>query len=183
MRFNYPEEEYGQVSLWQVFKRVCKTYRDSFLLIHVMNSWLLSPFSTWKVRPWVLKKIGCHVGKGVYVGDNVRVDSGHSDFPAKRDLGGFERFGASKPTLIHCNGAVIKEFPISTTKIFGREMVYSGGGYFRFFPLGFVKIPGTLKNRYLRYIKSNIGRKLALGKLQNLLSTESFVNLAQADHI
>ncbi len=79
MGFNYPEDEYGQVSLWKVFKRVCKTYRDSFLLIHVMNSWLLSPFSTWKVRPWVLKKIGCHVGKGVYVGDNVRVDSGHAD--------------------------------------------------------------------------------------------------------
>jgi hypothetical protein len=28
---NYSEEEYGQVSLWEVVKRVAKTYRDGFL--------------------------------------------------------------------------------------------------------------------------------------------------------
>lgn len=26
-----------------------------------------------------MKKIGCHVGKDVFVGDNVRIDSGHAD--------------------------------------------------------------------------------------------------------
>ena len=76
---NYSEEEYGNVSLWRVFKRVCKTYRDAFLLKFLMNSWLLSPLSPRKVRPWVLKKIGCHVGKDIFVGDNVRIDSGHTD--------------------------------------------------------------------------------------------------------
>ena len=29
---NYPEEEYGQISLWIVVKRIYKTYRDTFLL-------------------------------------------------------------------------------------------------------------------------------------------------------
>lgn len=76
---NYPEEEYGQVSLWQVFKRVCKTYRDGFLLKFVMNSWLLNPIAPRKVRPWVLKKIGCHVGKDVFIGSRVWIDSGHAD--------------------------------------------------------------------------------------------------------
>ena len=42
---NYSEEEYGQVSLWKVIKRVAKTYRDGFLLKYMMNSWLLSPIS------------------------------------------------------------------------------------------------------------------------------------------
>ena len=79
MGFNYSEEEYGQVSLWVVFKRVFKTYRDSLLLKFVMNSWLLSPFLPRKIRPWVLKKIGCHIGKDIFVGDNVRVDAGHSN--------------------------------------------------------------------------------------------------------
>ena len=79
MGFNYPEEEYGQVSLWQVFKRICKTYRDGFLLKFVMNSWLLDPFAPRKVRPWVLRKIGCHVGKDVFIGSQVWVDSGHAD--------------------------------------------------------------------------------------------------------
>ncbi len=77
--FNYSEEEYGQVSLWQIFKRVCKTYHDAFLMKFVMNSWILSPFAPRKVRPWVLKKIGCHVGKDIFVGDNVRIDTGHAD--------------------------------------------------------------------------------------------------------
>ena len=76
---NYSEEEYGQVSLWGVIKRACKTYRDGFLLKFVMNSWLLSPILPRKVRPWVLKKIGCKVGKDIFVGDSVKIDSGHAD--------------------------------------------------------------------------------------------------------
>ena len=77
--FHYSEEEYGQVSLWEVVKRVHKTYRDSFLLKYFMNSWLLSPFEPRKIRPWVLKTIGCHVGKGCFIGDNVKIDTGHAD--------------------------------------------------------------------------------------------------------
>lgn len=76
---NYSEEEYGQVSLWKVIKRVAKTYRDGFLLKYMMNSWLLSPISPRKLRPWVLRKIGCKVGKDVFIGDSVKVDSGHAD--------------------------------------------------------------------------------------------------------
>ena len=83
--FNYSEEEYGQVSFWGVVKRVHKTYRDSFLMKFVMNSWLLSPFLPRRVRPWVLKRVGCHVGKGCYVGDNVRIDTGHSDMITLED--------------------------------------------------------------------------------------------------
>lgn len=76
---NYSEEEYGQVSLWTVFKRVCKTYRDGFLVKFIMNSWILDPIAPRKIRPWVLKKIGCHVGKDIFIGDNVRLDEGHSN--------------------------------------------------------------------------------------------------------
>lgn len=82
---NYSEKEYGQVSLWIVIKRVHKTYRDSFLMKFVMNSWLLSPFLPRRVRPWVLKRVGCHVGKGCFVGDNVRIDTGHSDMITLED--------------------------------------------------------------------------------------------------
>ena len=76
---NYSEAEYGQVTLWRVIKRVHKTYRDAFLLKYTMNSWLLSPIAPRKVRPWVLKKIGCHVGKDIFVGDSVKIDAGHAD--------------------------------------------------------------------------------------------------------
>lgn len=76
---NYSEEEYGQVTLWQVFKRVLKTYRDSFLLNYFMHSWLLAPIEPRKLRPWVLRKIGCHIGKDIFIGDNVHIDAGHAD--------------------------------------------------------------------------------------------------------
>lgn len=76
---NYSEEEYGQVSIWGVFKRVMKTYRDGFLMIHVMDSWLLSPLLPRKIRPAILRTIGSKVGKDVFVGDHVRVDVGHAD--------------------------------------------------------------------------------------------------------
>lgn len=76
---NYSEEEYGQISFWDVVKRTYKTYRDGFLLKFIFNSWILSPIGPRKVRPWVLKKIGCHMGKDTFVGDHVIVDSGHAD--------------------------------------------------------------------------------------------------------
>ena len=76
---NYSKEEYGQVSIWQVIIRTVKTYKDGFLLKFVMESWLLSPLLPRKIRPMVLKSIGCHVGRNIFVGDHVRIDSGHAD--------------------------------------------------------------------------------------------------------
>jgi polysaccharide deacetylase family protein (PEP-CTERM system associated) len=140
-----------------------------------------------------------------------------SVFPVKRDFGGFPGFGQQVPSLISYSGLTIKEFPMTMTRIMGQDVAYSGGGYFRFFPLSFIrekmskadyvmtyfhiedfiteknvvtskeeyeryfKEPGTLKNRYIRYLKSNIGKKGAMDKLLKLLATECFDNLASAD--
>lgn len=142
-----------------------------------------------------------------------------SVFPAVRDFGGFNEFGQKSPTVVFSNTAHIKEFPICTTKLLGKEVAYSGGGYFRFFPLKYVKNrmaessynmtyfhisdlvpestgvipkadyemyfkePGTLKNRYTRYFKSNLGKKTAFSKMMKLIETEYFVNLEQADQM
>ena len=62
-----------------------------------------------------------------------------SIFPAVREFGGFVHFGEKTPCIVEHNGIRIKEFPICTTKVLGKQMAYSGGGYFRFFPLGFVE--------------------------------------------
>lgn len=142
-----------------------------------------------------------------------------SIYPAERDFGGFDTFGQNKPTLVHCGHATFKEFPVRLTSVWGHEVAFSGGGYFRFFPLRFVKkemvkadytmtyfhiadlipeasgvmnkkafeeyykIPGTLKNRYLRYVKTNLGKKNAFPKMLELLNTEDFVNIEQADNL
>ena len=140
-----------------------------------------------------------------------------SIFPAARDFGGFPHFGQKTPCVVEYNSVCIKEFPICTTKVMGKEMAYSGGGYFRFFPLGFVekemknspyamcyfhigdlipeshgvmskedyeayfKDPGTLKARYTRYLKSNLGKKAAFQKMMRLIDEMVFVNLQQVD--
>lgn len=62
-----------------------------------------------------------------------------SVFPASRDFGGFSSFGHKEPVIINHGGIHIKEFPICTTRLLGKEFAYSGGGYFRLFPLWFVK--------------------------------------------
>lgn len=79
MGLNFPEEEYGQVSFSQVVGKVFATYRNAFLMKHLMNNTLLSPLNPRKVRPWVLRKIGCHVGKDVFIGSEVWIDTGHAD--------------------------------------------------------------------------------------------------------
>lgn len=140
-----------------------------------------------------------------------------SIFPVTRDFGGFPNFEQKTPCLIEYKGIQIKEFPICTTMFFGKEIAYSGGGYFRFFPLGFVehemkknsyvmcyfhigdlmpefsrvmskkayedyfKEPGTLKSRYVHYIKNNLGKKNALHKLMHLIDETMFIDLRQAD--
>lgn len=66
------------------------------------------------------------------------IERDSSIFPANRDFGGFSSFNEKVPTLVSYNGIEIKEFPIPTKNIFGKNMAYSGGGYFRFFPLSFI---------------------------------------------
>lgn len=76
--FNYSEEEYGQVSLWRVIKQFFGNIRRKFL--QSMMDWvILEPFLPRKLRPFLLKRIGCKVGKDVFVGDYVRIDLNHSD--------------------------------------------------------------------------------------------------------
>lgn len=45
----------------------------------------------------------------------------------------------------------------------------------------YFKEPGSLKNRLIRYVKSNAGRGDVLGKLQKLLSDNQFVSIQQAN--
>lgn len=73
----------------------------------------------------------------VLTGNGIERDA--SIFPAARSFGGFANFGQKTPCLIDYNGIQIREFPICTAKVLWKEMAYSGGGYFRFFPLDFVK--------------------------------------------
>lgn len=145
------------------------------------------------------------------------IENDSSVFPAARDFGGFPAFSSQEPCTIKYDGIELKEYPISMTTVMGKQVAYSGGGYFRFFPLNFVKghmakskytmcyfhigdllpekggvlskekyetyykEPGTLKNRYIRYIKTNLGKKSAWGKLEKLVLQMEFANIKHAN--
>jgi polysaccharide deacetylase family protein (PEP-CTERM system associated) len=145
------------------------------------------------------------------------IENDSSVFPAARDFGGFPAFSSQVPCTIKYAGIELKEYPISMTSFMGKQVAYSGGGYFRFFPLGFVKDrmaksdytmcyfhindllpekkgvksreefeayykePGTLKNRYKRYIKMNLGKKGAWNKLEKLIQQMDFANIEKVN--
>lgn len=75
---NYSEVEYGQVSLFRV---IGKFFGNMFkkLLCNMMEWAIFEPIAPRSLRPLILKTIGCHVGKDIFVGDHVVVDSGHAD--------------------------------------------------------------------------------------------------------
>lgn len=141
-----------------------------------------------------------------------------SVFPVSRDFGGFPEFTKIEPTVVKYNGIEIHEYPIATAHVFGKEIAYSGGGYFRFFPYRFVEKemkkapysmtyfhlgdlnpvvssvmsresyesyfgePGTVKARYLRYLKTNIGVSGNKKKLFKLLRKVGFSNIEQVEN-
>lgn len=51
-----------------------------------MMDWaILEPFAPRKLRPCLMRRMGCHVGKGCFIGDHVRIDTGHADMITLED--------------------------------------------------------------------------------------------------
>lgn len=76
--FNYSEEEYGDVSLWRVIKQF---FRNMHLkhLEKMLDRFYLEPFAPRKLRPILIRKMGCHVGKNTFFGDYVRMDTSYAN--------------------------------------------------------------------------------------------------------
>ena len=102
-------------TLEQCIGHKVRSYRAPFFSISESNKWVFE----------ILAEYG--------------IDRDASVFPAKRDYGGYAQFEYQKPVLIDYNGIRIKEFPINTVSLLGKNVVYCGGGFFRIFPLGFIQ--------------------------------------------
>ncbi len=127
-----------------------------------------------------------------------------SIYPARRGHGGFSSFPFKEPCKVEVNGHYLKEFPINTYVAFGYDVVFSGGGYFRFFPYWALNHM-MKKSQYVmtyfhprdfdadqpiikglsfeRRFKSYYGLKPAFAKLKRLLSEHAFMDLRNADKI
>lgn len=129
-----------------------------------------------------------------------------SIFPAKHSFGGFPNYGKAEPAIIRFeNGLSIKEFPVSTMVLVGNHFVFSGGGYFRFFPLRNI-IKWTKQQDYsmcyfhtqdfdtgqpnvskdlplARRFKTYYGIKGAFEKFKSFLDEFEFMNIREADQM
>lgn len=132
--------------------------------------------------------------------NGIEIDA--SIFPAKRAHGGFEQFGAAEPCIIDLDGLRIKEFPINLKPILGRNLIFSGGGYFRllpewllnsffndaeyvmtyFHPRDFdAKQPMVPGLNAIRKFKSYYGLESCMPKLENLIKSQQFIDIKTAD--
>lgn len=129
----------------------------------------------------------------------IKIDS--SIFPAARNHGGISDFPEQKPCKLSGTNFEIVEFPINTKNILTKQIVFSGGGYFRLLPYPLIKkwmreseyvmtyfhprdfdpkqprLPGlSMKRTFMSYI----GLESSQGKFEKLLQEFNFVSLEDA---
>ncbi len=159
-----------------------------------VNAFRAPGFSVTKNNAWALRSLA-DMG--------FRYDC--SMFPAPHDYGGMPSYGEGVPKRIDVGDRrIIKEFPISIHQVMGKHIVFSGGGFFRFFPYWLINHWGrysdymmtyfhprdfdegqpVMKNLpVLRRFKSYVGIKDAFTKFQRLLEHYEFYNVEQADEL
>ena len=135
----------------------------------------------------------------VLIENGIKIDS--SIFPAHHHFGGFPNLKSRSPYIYEFNGMYLKEFPMSTKSVLGKEFVLTGGGYFRLFPYSMIKnyiegsdyimtyfhprdfdpqqpmVPGL---GISRKFKSYVGLSGAYKKLEFLLKEHQFINVDMA---
>ena len=148
-------------------------------------------FSVKEENKWVFEELLKH---------GIEIDC--SIFPAKRTHGGFESYGHAAPSMIDINGVKLKEFPINLLEVMGRNVIFSGGGYFRIFPYWMIKQmmkksdyvmtyfhprdfdpdqPVIEDLSYTRRFKSYVGLSSAFDKLEKLITDFEFMDIAEAN--
>jgi polysaccharide deacetylase family protein (PEP-CTERM system associated) len=147
-------------------------------------------FSITKDNLWVFERLG---DAGIVYDCSV--------FAARRAHGGLSEFNITSPTVIHRGGVEIREFPLNTVNFFGRDVVYSGGGYFRLFPLWYLQHRLTRDNYVMTYFhprdfdpeqpmvaglgavrrfKSYVGLAGSYKKLESVLRAHRFMDITEA---
>lgn len=82
---NFSEDEYGQVSLWEMIKSALKHIRNAILLKYCMYSVILSPLNYRKIRPILWRWMGAKVGKDCFIGYEVWVDMTNTELIEMED--------------------------------------------------------------------------------------------------
>lgn len=129
------------------------------------------------------------------------IENDCSVFPASRAHGGIPEYSTACPSFIEYENITLKSLPINTSKILGKNIVYSGGGYFRLLPLWYLKRRFTHDNYIMTYFhprdfdphqpmvpglgiirkfKSYVGLSRTYSKLEFLLRAHQFISVDMA---
>lgn len=148
-------------------------------------------FSLMEQNKWVFE---------VLIKNGIEIDA--SIFPAERSHGGFAQFGHAEPCWIDIDGMRMKEFPINLSSFAGKNLIFSGGGYFRLFPYPLLDVmtknsdyvmtyfhprdfdseqPMVPGLNVIRKFKSYYGLKGCLSKLNKLIKKYEFVDIRTAE--
>jgi peptidoglycan-N-acetylglucosamine deacetylase len=148
-------------------------------------------FSIKEENKWVFEEL---INQGIEIDCSV--------FPSKRSHGGFESYGHAKPSLIDVNGTKLKEFPINLFEFSGKNLIFSGGGYFRLLPYWMIKKmmkksdyvmtyfhprdfdpnqPMINELSIFRKFKSYYGLSSSFDKLEKLITDFDFIDLKEAE--
>jgi len=148
-------------------------------------------FSIKEENKWVFEELVKH---------GIEIDC--SVFPAKRTHGGFESYGHAEPSILEIGDVSLKEFPINLFKFGSKNLIFSGGGYFRIFPYWMIKQMMKRSDYVMTYFhprdfdpdqpiiedlstvrrfKSYVGLSSAFDKLERLITDFEFVDVQQAN--
>lgn len=128
-----------------------------------------------------------------------------SIFPAEHDYGGFINYGKAEPAIFNLtNGTQLKEFPINIKRVIGRNLVFSGGGFFRLYPYELIKYWASRSPYMMAYFhprdfdpdqpiidslpairkfKSYVGLSSSFAKFKKLLNDFEFCSVKEADKL
>ena len=150
-------------------------------------------FSVKEENKWVFEEL---------VKQGIEIDC--SIFPAKRTHGGFESYGYAEPSIINIDGMQLKEFPINLFQVVNKNLIFSGGGYFRIFPYWMIKLMMKKSDYVMTYFhprdfdpdqpiikglsmqrkfKSYVGLGTAFDKLERLITDFEFIDVNQVDKV
>lgn len=125
-----------------------------------------------------------------------------SVFPTARECGGFPEYGEGTPGIIRTSHGDLKEFPMNTYKICGKDFVFSGGGYFRILPYCIIRYMASKSDYVVSYfhpsdfdpeqprmkhlslkrqLKNELGLKGAFKMYQKYIHDFDFVPITEAD--
>jgi len=126
-----------------------------------------------------------------------------SVFPLERKFGGFKNLPKNEPFILKSDSGYIKEFPMNAHRILNKDVVFSGGGFFRILPTLLIKKlienndyvmtylhPRDFDNKQpfntlslSRHLKSRIGTSSATAKLEFLIDNFKFIDLSEASEL